>query len=216
MKKGLLHLLFLLPIALLASPVSHYDGWYEDVYSGETIEVDVRKRSIKVRGLCGDRWVKFRPTYGTNEYVDRRGNRLRLRANREIVYFDRRDWQRRRFVRLGWGRDGRGSCDARPRDRYDGDYGYYDRNQYEDRFTMRLEGRWRADLIRDYVYIEETRNGIRAKIGRDGRWTNYTVSRYNARKYVDDRGNVLLINGDQSLTWQGRGYKDIRLTRDRY
>jgi len=113
--------------------------------------------------------------------------------------------------------DGYGSYNDRYNnyDRY-GNYDEYggrwsERNS--DRNSRRLNGEYFVREINEYVSVQSTRNGLRAKRGnRD--WVNYRQNRYRKNEYIDDNGNKYLIRSNGDLTWKNnRGTVSLNLSR---
>jgi len=111
-------------------------------------------------------------------------------------------------------------------DRYGGylDYGSYDRydryndhngyssnnrrndswsNRSEKRATNRINGRYYVREINEYVVIEDTRNGLRAKRGNQD-WVNYNQNNYRKNEYLDQKGNRYQVRSDGSIFWKNK------------
>lgn len=67
----------------------------------------------------------------------------------------------------------------------------------------RIDGRYFVRELDEYVILENTRNGLKAK-KRNGDWVTYSQNRNRKNEYIDDRGNKYLIRRDGSITWSNR------------
>lgn len=63
-------------------------------------------------------------------------------------------------------------------------------------------GSWEVKQTGDITYIENTADGIKAKIGSQGPW--YYYEKVSKREYVDKRGNAYRIESSDHITWQSR------------
>lgn len=67
----------------------------------------------------------------------------------------------------------------------------------------RFDGRYHVREIDEYVTINRTRRGLKAKRG-NGSWVNYTQNRLRKNEYIDKKGNRYLVRNDGSLTWKNK------------
>lgn len=75
-----------------------------------------------------------------------------------------------------------------------------------------IEGIWEVQTTKDITYIENTVDGVRAKIGKQGPW--YYYEKVSKREFVDKRGNSYRVDSNMELTWQSRDRsKRIKLFR---
>lgn len=95
-------------------------------------------------------------------------------------------------------------------------------NNQEDRWSnrndnrsnsQRLQGRYFVREINEYVIIEDTRYGIRAKRG-NREWVNYRQNRNRKNEYLDSKGNRYNVRSDKSLYWKNKsGSISLNLTK---
>ena len=95
--------------------------------------------------------------------------------------------------------------------RYGDDYYGYNHDR-DDRWSSqenrtsnnrRLNGKYFVREIDEYIIIEDTRDGLRAKRGNKD-WVNYKQNKYRKNEYIDNRGNRYLIRTDRSITWRNK------------
>jgi hypothetical protein len=199
MKNMIILLFALLPFLAIAERPRLFmiDGLFENVFTGQRIRVHTGQRSIHVKGLNVSGHTEiFRRVNPGHRFINQRGFVLKI-LNRETFQL-----RKSRYGMLGTFVKVQG-----PGNRVHNLEAYRNRGR-----SFNLSGTWHTDLLKSPIHIEETRDGCRAKIGRTGRWTYYKLTREQNR-YHDNRGNVLIVNNDQSLTWTGKGYKQIRLRR---
>lgn len=72
--------------------------------------------------------------------------------------------------------------------------------------NSRFDGRYHVREIDEYVTLNSTRNGLRAKKG-NKKWVEYTQNRYRKNEYVDNKGNKYLIRSNGDITWKSRDGK---------
>jgi hypothetical protein len=84
--------------------------------------------------------------------------------------------------------------DRNDRNRNNSDIGFYDNE---------LSGKYHVREIDEYVTINRTRYGLKAKRGKDN-WIEYTQNRNRKNEYVDQNGNKYLVKSDDALTWKNR------------
>ncbi len=104
---------------------------------------------------------------------------------------------------------------------YDNYNGYSSNNNRDDRWSTRnenrsnsrIKGRYFVREINEYIVIEDTRNGLRAKRGnRD--WVNYKQNPYRKNEYIDEKGNRYQVRSDRSLFWKNKsGSTSLNLTK---
>lgn len=89
------------------------------------------------------------------------------------------------------------------------------RNSKSDKgfYTNGLSGKYHVREIDEYITIDNTRYGLKAKRG-NGNWVEYTQNRNRKNEYVDKKGNRYLIRSDDALTWKNRkGTISLNLTK---
>jgi hypothetical protein len=65
-----------------------------------------------------------------------------------------------------------------------------------------IEGVWEVQTTKDIAVIENTADGIRAKLGEQGPW--YYYEKVSNREFVDKRGNSYRIESNNQLSWESR------------
>lgn len=70
-------------------------------------------------------------------------------------------------------------------------------------FGNSLNGKYHVREIDEYVTINRTRHGLKARKG-NGNWIEYTQNRNRKNEYVDQNGNKYLVRSDNDLTWKNR------------
>lgn len=87
-------------------------------------------------------------------------------------------------------------------------------------YAGNIIGSWEVKQTGDITFIEETADGIKAKIGNQGPW--YYYEKISKREFVDRRGNAYRIESNNHMTWQSRDRSKIfdllkvTTNRDRY
>lgn len=227
MKKILTLVILVLPfLALSNDRYRPLEGKWIEKDFGTSIQVKHQRNFIKVQGLKRrGLWSRFDRTSQKKIFRDCDGNIIRVGDFGNLIYKNKRRGERLNFIRLRRGEHNNGHWDdgygRLPSDRYD--RGDYNRDRYHsDRYQegssrdrkANLGGVWYSDVLRKKVFIENTNSGFRAKVGKNGKWTNYSSSRFNRNKFVDNRGNSIEVNRDGSLLWKGgKGYKNLILNR---
>ena len=228
-----LSLLLALPFLLHADNRgrNRLNGKWISPYYNTQIKIRVKRHEIKVRGLSRRGWTYFTPIR-RNVFEDCRGNRIRLKNIHELVYVNRFRGERIRFVKRGH-RNHNHVCNSRCNidhdffaypdydgwghgqgDGYYEDWGYGDgfrdrgRNENRNRngsfsSNNRMDGEYFVRELDEYVTINSTRNGLRAK-RKDGKWVNYSQNRYRKNEYVDKNGNKYLVRSDGDITWKSK------------
>ena len=210
MKNLILLLGFLVgPLAAHAS-FSLDDGRYYNHANAKKVKINCKSNSIKVKGLINYDWTKFRHC-GRREYVDRRGNTIRIvgrntfefraRGRNRVMVFHRDHWINQLEHRILNDRCG-SSCSANctihgsPYDDHldHGHGGYVD--------NRGLEGVWATSKYDNDVIIEYTNEGLRAKIlGSNRDWTYYRQDSYDKKEYYDNRGNRYVVRTAREIVW---------------
>lgn len=97
-------------------------------------------------------------------------------------------------------------------DRYDDDWRYFDNRDRRPRrgnrdnrdlFNNRLSGQYYVREINEYISVNQTRNGLKAKRG-NGKWVHYTQNRNRKNEYVDKKGNRYIVRSENEITWKNR------------
>ena len=212
------------------------NGKWISPYFGTKIKIKVKRHQIRVKGLSRRGWTHFSPVRrgvfkdcqgnrlvfnNIHELVYHnrfRGERIRFVKKGHNCpghscatscsfgddYFTYPDYYD------DYGNDGYG---------YDG-WGYDDSWDYDNSWrngggrrhgdprnsNQGFGGQYHVREIDEYVTINRTRNGIRAKRG-NGNWVSYRQNRYRKNEYVDNKGNKYLMRSDGSLTWKSRDGK---------
>ncbi len=76
-------------------------------------------------------------------------------------------------------------------------------NRNEERSDRRISGRYFVREINDYVVIENTRNGLKARRGNND-WVNYRQNKYRKNEYIDSNGNKYQIRSDGRISWKNK------------
>jgi hypothetical protein len=86
-------------------------------------------------------------------------------------------------------------------------------NRNEKKSNKRLSGKYFVREINEYVVIEDTRNGLKARRGnRD--WVNYRQNRYRKNEYLDPKRNKYQVRSDGSIFWKNKsGSISLNLTK---
>ena len=78
-----------------------------------------------------------------------------------------------------------------------------DRYRTKDHLDNRFDGKYHVREINQYVTLNRTRNGLRAKRG-NSQWVNYTQNRNRKNEYIDQKGNKYLMRSNGDITWKSR------------
>lgn len=65
-----------------------------------------------------------------------------------------------------------------------------------------IQGFWEVEKTKDITIIENTVDGIRAKLGEQGPW--YYYEKVSKREFVDKKGNSYRVESNNQLSWQSR------------
>jgi hypothetical protein len=221
MKRLLILLALFLPALALAD--DHFrgiDGRWIDFEYGRSIWIKERRGFIQVKGLHRNKsWVRFDRVRNGRKFIDRNGNRIKIRHGGQLLYRNNRG-DRHLFERRS-GFPPHYNDRNRYRNRsFDWEYNRNRRNNPHHRWNNQdfrrsdLSGVWTTPLLNDRVFIERSDSGWRAKVGHRGNWTYYRPLPHSTRNFVDDRGNSLEVFSDGSILWRGgEAYRDIRLER---
>lgn len=200
---------FLIIPFVVSANFSLDDGKYYNHTLGKKIKVNCTGNSIKVKGLINYDWTRFRKR-GRREFVDRRGNSIRIighnafefraRHRNRVIVFHRDSWGNRvEHEILGCTSRCNANCTIHPRHRNDG-YNDYSNNGYTN--NAGLEGVWTNDRFDNDVIIERTNEGLRAKLlGSNREWTYYRQDSYDRKEYFDNRGNRYVARSSRELVW---------------
>ena len=221
-----LSLMLLLPSFLIANHGrDQLNGKWISPYHGQQIKLKVKRNRIRVKNLTSRNWSTFRPTR-TGLFVDRNGNRIRIQNVHELIFRSSCGTERITFVKNDHNHHNHfctDRCtfenahfsyrDVVPYEEYQNhtDQRYnevYDRN---DRWYNRsgqnsngqLSGRYYVREIDEYVTIEGTRDGLRARRG-DRDWVTYRQNRNRKNEYVDTDGNRYLVKSEGRIVWKNR------------
>ena len=205
---------------LVSANFSLDDGKYFNHSLRKKVSVNCTNHSIKVRGLVNHDWTRFR-SIGRREFVDRRGNSIRIighnafefRArNRNRVVIFQRNLRGGGFNNQAFGCNSR--CDANCtihggqnhggfNNGYNDGYNDYPNNGYAD--SSGFEGVWTSTRFESDVIIERTNEGLRAKlIGSNREWTYYRQDSYDRKEYFDNRGNRYVARSGRELVWYSK------------
>lgn len=89
--------------------------------------------------------------------------------------------------------------------------GYENHDDYGGRWSQRndlrnsqnIGGRYFVREIDEYITIQDTSNGIRAKRG-NREWVHYRQNRYRKNEFIDDKGNSYLLRSNGGLKWKNK------------
>jgi len=207
-------------------------GKWISPYFDTQIRLKINRHEIRVKGLSRRGWTYFTPIR-RNVFEDCSGNTIRINNVHDLVYINRYRGERIRFVKKGHIHRNH-TCNSRCAVGNDyfsysqysgyGDSYYYDdynnrsnegwgdrrennRNDAINNYSnSRLNGRYHVREIDDYVTLNKTRYGLKAKRGNDN-WVEYTQNRNRKNEYVDNRGNKYLVRSDSEITWKSRDGK---------
>lgn len=199
---------------LVSANFSLDDGKYFNHTLGKKVKVNCTGNSIKVKGLVNYDWTRFR-NCGRREYVDRRGNTLRVighntfefraRHRNRVIVFHRDSWGNRlEHEILGCNSSCPSNCTAHQNYGHQGHHqdGYNDYSNNGYTSNTGLEGVWSNSRYNSDVIIERTNEGLRAKlIGSDREWTYYRQDSYDRKEYFDNRGNRYEARSSRELVW---------------
>ncbi|MFT4536351.1 MAG: hypothetical protein ACJA1A_001624 [Saprospiraceae bacterium] len=86
-------------------------------------------------------------------------------------------------------------------------------NRDDERSTRNISGRYFVREIDDFVVIENTRNGLKARRGNLD-WVKYRQNRYRKNEYIDSKGNKYNVRSDGSIFWKNKsGTNSLNLTK---
>ncbi len=206
------------------------DGKYFNHAVGKKVKINCTGSSIKVKGLINYDWTKFR-SQGHRVYSDRRGNTLRVighnrfefraRGRNRVMVFYRDRWVDRvqhQYYNTSCGPSCGSSCTINHgysstygggyqggySNAGQGGYGYsdggYGQGGYAD--GRSLEGVWGSSKYDRDVIVEQTNEGLRAKIiGSNRDWVYYRQDSYDKKEYYDNRGNRYVVRSSRELVW---------------
>jgi len=217
-----LSLLLLIPFLLQADHRRNsLNGRWINPYLDHQIRLKVRQNHIRVRGLSQRGWVNFLPIR-RNVFEDRNGNQIRIRSTHNLVFINRLRGKRIQFVKKGHRRqhhicsaacsvDGFFDYSNRYYDVYGldnhhtGDWSYpYSDLGYPDGSTKhRLDGQYHVREIDEYVQIDKTHLGLRAR-RKNQPWVEYTQNKLRKNEYIDRRGNRYIVRADGEMTWRSK------------
>lgn len=208
------------------------NGKWISPYFDTQIKIKVKRHELKVKGLSTRGWTYFTPIR-RNVFEDCVGNRIKLKNMHELVYINRYRGERIRFVKKGHNHHNHhcsSACNVghdfftyQDYGDYYGDYGggYYSDYDYEydgwrdrdnrgdrDRrySTNRLDGKYHVREIDEYVTLNRTRDGLKARRGNSD-WVYYRQNRYRKNEYIDNRGNKYLVRSNGDITWLSKNGK---------
>ncbi len=192
---------------ILSANFSLDDGKYFNHQLNKKVKINCTGNSIKAKGLVNYDWTRFR-NCGHGEYIDRRGNSIRVighnafefraRHRNRVIVFHRDRWGARiEHEILGDSCNGNCGADCRIH------HGNHDRGYREDfSSSTSLEGVWGTNKYDRDVVIERTNEGLRAKlIGSNREWTYYRQDSYDRKEYFDNRGNRYVMRSGRELVW---------------
>ena len=227
-----LSLLLIIPFILQANHGrNRLNGKWISPYFDTQIRIKTKRNHIRVKGLTRRGWTNFTPIR-RNVFEDCNGNRIKFRNIHELIYINRFRGERVRFIKRNH-RNQNHVCNSsctlghdffNYRDNgpdYPGYYGddYYEDWDYNDNWRgnsrrnrdqsdwgfgdNQINGRYLVREIDEYVTINRTRYGLKAKRG-NGAWVNYTQNRLRKNEYIDKSGNRYLVRNDGSITWKNK------------
>lgn len=221
--KNLILLLGLLMTPFIGSAnFSLDDGKYFNHSTSTKVRINCKSNSIKAKGLISYDWTKFR-NCGRREFVDRRGNTIRItgrntfefraRGRTRVLIFHRDNWIDRIEHRI-FNEPCTSACAAGCTIHHGGHSGTYENHGYS-ADSRDLEGVWATSRFDSDVIIERTNEGLRAKlIGSKREWTYYRQDSYDKKEYIDNRGNRYVLRSSRELVWYPKeGGSPIELRR---
>ena len=215
MKHLILLLGFLIGPFTASANFSLDDGKYYNHAIEKKVRINCKSNSIKAKGLVNYDWTKFRHR-GHREFVDRRGNSIRIigrntfefraRGRNHVVVFHRDrlvDRIEHEIFNNGCSSSCATNCTIHhghpSHGGHSGDYGYSNGGHIDGRG---LEGVWATSKFDDDVIIERTNEGLRAKLlGSSRDWTYYRQDSYDKKEYIDNRGNRYVVRSSREMVW---------------
>ena len=76
-------------------------------------------------------------------------------------------------------------------------------NTYDGAYNDGLNGKYHVREIDEYISINRTRYGLKAKRG-NGAWVDYTQNRNRKNEYIDKKGNKYIVRSDNDLIWKNK------------
>jgi len=227
-----LSLLLVIPFILQADHGrDKLNGKWISPHFDTQIKIKVKRHEIKVKGLSRNGWTYFTPVR-RNVFEDCSGNRIKIKSIHDLVYINRYRGERIRFVKKGHNHNNH-TCNSGcaigddyfagsgynddyndnyysyyNNDWHNGDY-YGDRNRRKNRnrnnsySSSRFNGQYHVREIDEYVMLNRTRYGLKAKRGNKD-WVEYTQNRNRKNEYVDRKGNKYLVRSNGDITWKSK------------
>ena len=190
-----LSLLTLLPAFLMAEEnLSSIQGQWVSTRGNTVISIDFYNGYLLVNGLNRNSRRKY-AYHNRNTYRNRSGDIIRVNGRRQIVFNGANCGRNLVFTRYKRNNNLRGN-------NYNNDYNYdsYSRDNNNRRDIDYLSGEYFAREIDQYISINRTAEGLRARIG-NGKWVSFRQSATNSDQYVDHRGNTYRLRNDGSLRY---------------
>jgi hypothetical protein len=222
--KRIIYLSLLFAIPFLASAEhrrSYLNGKWINPYHGQQIKLKVKHNRIRVKNLASRGWETFR-IQNNGLFVDKFGNTIRIRNIHELTFRSNYGRERIRFVKkehvlhnhqCGPRCSIDGSFyidelnDVYRYDRNNRSNDYYSNSRRSERDIIRpnrgIRGRYFIRELDEYVTLEDTRDGLRARRGNQD-WINYKQNRNRKNEFLDRNGNKYRLKSDGRIVWKNR------------
>ena len=200
----LLCILFIFTLNIQAQ--SHVpDGVWYNKYSDRLVQAESTNGGILIKGIHSiNRWTYFeyiRP----GVYEDSYRNRISFRNPRKWIYQSRTSNRKLTFAQI----------ESRPRatstiertDRLSYDKGTNTDSPAPPLHYQKLpalEGTWYAESVKSYVYITETRDGLKARLKDSKSWFIYEKNPVDEKEFITSSGSRYYRMPDGTLVWTSK------------
>ncbi|MBK9254001.1 MAG: hypothetical protein IPM42_00790 [Saprospiraceae bacterium] len=195
-------------VAIAAQPIIGPSAWLNK-YSNTIIKLDQQSDGLYIKGIHSyDKWSFFE-YYGGNIFIDKNGNRITVKNPNTLVYRSRLNKRKLTFKKM--------QNVAQHETYFENNFG--NQNQYTETNpnsrppihstgTVKPEGTWYISSIQKYLYITETREGLKARIRDNKEWFSYTRIGNSSSEFISNTGSKYILQKDGTMIWMKAGGRD--------
>jgi hypothetical protein len=181
------------------------DGVWYNKYSDRLVLAESTSGGILVKGIHAvNRWTFFE-YIRQGVYEDSYRNRISFRNPRKWIYQSRTSSRKLTFVQIESRPTATSLADRTERLRYDEDK---NTNKSAPPISYQklpaLEGTWYAETIKSYVYITETREGLKARLKDSRSWFIYEKNPIDEKEFITSSGSKYYRMQDGTLVWTSK------------
>jgi hypothetical protein len=181
------------------------DGVWYNKYSDRLVLAESTNGGILVKGIhASNRWT-FYNYIRPGVYEDSYRNRISFRNPRKWIYKSRTNSRKLTFVQIERRPAATPLADRTERRTYDADKNT-DRPAppVNNQKLPALEGTWYAEAMKSYVYITETRDGLKARLKDSTSWYIYEINPIDDKEFITSSGSRYYRMQDGTLVWTSK------------